>query len=121
VGTLLGLAVTAVVLVPGPWLPAEFYGVHHVAMMAILVILFQFTTELFMARHYGLAMVSFTPVVLLMTQLAAPTSPGVLIMERALETFVGAVVGILVVVTVRRRSGLAPGGDGSTSPGEPSG
>ncbi|PTT67286.1 FUSC family protein [Arthrobacter sp. HMWF013] len=107
VGTLLGLAVTAVVLVPGPWLPAGFYGVHHVAMLAILVVIFQFTTELFMARHYGLAMISFTPVILLMTQLAAPISPGVLIVERALETFVGAVVGILVVVTVRRRSGHA--------------
>lgn len=103
VGTLLGLAVTAVVLVPGPWLPAEFYGVHHMATLAILVIVFQFSTELFMARHYGLAMISFTPVILLITQLAAPISPGVLIMERAVETFVGALVGILVVVTVRRR------------------
>lgn len=117
VGTLLGLAVTAVVLVPGPWLPAEFYGVHHVAMLAILVIVFQFTTELFMTRHYGLAMVSFTPVILLMTQLAAPASPGVLITERALETFVGAVVGILVVVTVRRRSGTTLIGRGAASGG----
>jgi hypothetical protein len=108
VGTLLGLAVTAVVLIPGPWLPAGFYGVHHVAVLALLVIVFQFTTELFMARHYGLAMVSFTPVILLITQLAAPISPGVLIMERALETFVGAVVGILVVVTVRRPGLLNP-------------
>ena len=64
----------------------------------VLVIVFQFTTELFMTRHYGLAMVSFTPVILLMTQLAAPADPQVLILERGVETVVGAVVGILVVV-----------------------
>ena len=29
------------------------------------MIVLQFTTELFMTRHYGLAMVSFTPVILL--------------------------------------------------------
>ena len=33
------------------------------------MIVLQFTTELFMTRHYGLAMVSFTPVILLMTSL----------------------------------------------------
>jgi hypothetical protein len=77
--------------------------------LAILVIVFQFTTELFMARHYGLAMVSFTPVILLMTQLAAPIDPGVLILERGVETFVGALAGILVVVAVRARpAGSAP-------------
>ena len=70
--------------------------------LALLVILFQFTTELFMTRHYGLAMVSFTPVILLITQLAAPADPQVLILERAVETLVGALTGILVVVAVRR-------------------
>ena len=45
---------------------------------------------------------SFTPVILLMTQLAAPTDPTVLIVERGVETFVGAVVGILVAVAVRQ-------------------
>ncbi len=72
-------------------------------MLALLVIIFQFTTELFMTRHYGLAMVSFTPVILLMTQLAAPADPYVLITERAVETVVGAVIGIVVIVLVRRR------------------
>ncbi|MBT2531001.1 FUSC family protein [Arthrobacter sp. ISL-48] len=103
VGTFLGLAVTAVVLVFGLWLPAEFFAEHHAAVLAVLVIVFQFTAELFMTRHYGLAMVSFTPVILLMTQLAAPIEPAVLILERGVETLVGALVGILVVVVVRRR------------------
>ncbi|MDQ0635724.1 putative membrane protein YccC [Arthrobacter pascens] len=78
-------------------------------MLAVLVIVFQFTTELFMTRHYGIAMVSFTPVILLMSQLAAPIDPAVLIMERGVETLVGALVGILVVVAVRRRNLRLPG------------
>ena len=62
----------------------------------------QFPTELFMARHYGWAMVFFTPVILLIAQLAAPMDPGVLVLERAVETFVGAVIGIAVAVVVQR-------------------
>ncbi|MGX1162685.1 fusaric acid resistance family protein [Arthrobacter sp. SLBN-100] len=102
VGTFVGLAVTAVVLIPGPWTLAGLIPGQQTLVLALLVILFQFTTELFMARHYGLAMVSFTPVILLMTQLAAPIDPAVLILERGVETLVGALVGILVVVAVRR-------------------
>jgi uncharacterized membrane protein YccC len=102
VGTFLGLAVTAVVLVPEPWALAPLFAAHQVVVLGVLVIIFQFTTELFMTRHYGLAMVSFTPVILLMTQLAAPIDPAVLILERGVETFVGAVVGILVAVVVRQ-------------------
>jgi hypothetical protein len=102
VGTFVGLAVTAVVLLPGPWTLAGLFPGQQAVLLALLVILFQFTTELFMARHYGLAMVSFTPVILLMTQLAAPIDPAVLILERGVETLVGALVGIAVVVAVRR-------------------
>ncbi|MDQ0798678.1 FUSC family protein [Arthrobacter sp. SLBN-112] len=107
VGTFLGLAVTAVVILPAPWTLAGLYPgfqepVRQAQVLALLVILFQFATELFMTRHYGLAMVWFTPVILLMTQLASPVEPGVLILERAVETLVGALLGILVVVAVRR-------------------
>ncbi|WP_426765359.1 FUSC family protein [Pseudarthrobacter sp. 1G09] len=108
VGTFVGLAVTAVVILPAPWtLPGLFPG-QQAVVLALLVVLFQFTTELFMTRHYGLAMVSFTPVILLMTQLAAPADPGVLILERAIETLVGALMGIAVVVAVRRRGSRSP-------------
>jgi hypothetical protein len=108
VGTFVGLAVTAVVLVPGPWTLAGLFPRHQAVVLALLVILFQFTTELFMARHYGFAMVSFTPVILLITQLAAPIDPGLLILERAVETLVGALAGILVVVAVRRTGTRTP-------------
>ncbi len=108
VGTFVGLAVTAVVILPGPWSLAGLFPVRQAVVLALLVILFQFTTELFMARHYGLAMVSFTPVILLMTQLADPMDPAVLILERGIETLVGALVGIAVVVAVRRAGTRSP-------------
>jgi hypothetical protein len=103
IGTFLGLVVVAVVLLPGPWAPLHFFPGGQAVVLALLVIVFQFGTELFMTRHYGLAMVWFTPVILLMTQLASPADPQVLIVERAVETVVGAGVGILVVVLIRSR------------------
>ncbi|KRE81811.1 FUSC family protein [Arthrobacter sp. Soil763] len=107
VGTLLGLGVVAAVLLPWAWSPLRIFPGHGTAVLAVLVIVLQFTTELFMARHYGLAMVSFTPVILLMTQLAFPADPHLLVAERAIETLVGACVGIAVVVLVRQRGQAA--------------
>ncbi|SDL01820.1 Fusaric acid resistance protein-like [Arthrobacter sp. ov407] len=108
VGTLLGLVVVAAILFPWPGSPPLAFPGHEAAVLACLVIVLQFSTELFMARHYGLAMVSFTPVILLIGQLAAPADPRVLVTERALETLVGAAVGILVVLLTRRRSPAIP-------------
>lgn len=108
VGTFVGLGVTAAAILPVPWSLAGLFPGRQAVVLALLVILFQFTTELFMTRHYGLAMVSFTPVILLMTQLAAPADPAVLILERAVETMVGALVGIGVVVAVRRAGSRPP-------------
>lgn len=101
VGTFLGLVVVAVVLFPSPLSPLQYFPGHATVVLAAVVVLCQFPTELFMARHYGWAMVFFTPVILLIAQLASPMDPGVLVMERAIETFVGAVVGIAVAVLVR--------------------
>lgn len=95
VGTLLGLAIVAVLLLPSPW---QLDSQEDVAVLVIAIILFQFATELFMTRHYGLAMVSFTPVILLASQLAAPTRPYVLIAERGVETLLGATVGVIVLI-----------------------
>ena len=103
VGTLLGLVVVAAVLFPWPGSPLLAFPGQEAAVLACLVIVLQFSTELFMTRHYGLAMVSFTPVILLIGQLAAPADPRVLVTERAVETLLGAAVGILVVVLIRRR------------------
>ncbi|MBT2515406.1 FUSC family protein [Arthrobacter sp. ISL-30] len=102
VGTFLGLVVVAVVLFQGPMSPLLLFPGNEPAVLAIVVIACQFTTELFMTRHYGLAMVSFTPVILLTAQLADPIDPYILVMERGIETLVGALVGIAVVVLLRR-------------------
>ena len=112
VGTFLGLGIVAVVLFPGPLSLLQYFPGQTAVVLAVLVVLCQFPTELFMARHYGWAMVFFTPVILLIAQLASPMDPGVLVLERAIETFVGAVVGIAVAVLVR-----SPQGRASSSPG----
>ena len=76
--------------------------------LVILVMVLQFPTELFMVRHYGLALTFFTPVILLMTQLASPIGPMSLLADRGLETLIGAAVGITVVLLMRDRvSGAA--------------
>jgi hypothetical protein len=118
VGTLLGLVVVALTLFPWAFSPLRAFPGHEAAVLALLVMVLQFSTELFMARHYGLAMVSFTPVILLMTQLAAPADPYFLVAERAVETLIGACTGIAVVVLVRRRTvpGVQCLGSGATRP-----
>lgn len=107
VGTMLGLVLVGVVLFPGPLSPAQYLPLPVPVVLALLVIIFQFGTELFMTRHYGWAMVFFTPVVLLITYLAIPADPVRLVTERAVETLVGALIGIAVVVLVRQRRARA--------------
>jgi len=109
--------VVAAILFPWPGSPLLALPGHEAAVLVCLVIVLQFSTELFMTRHYGLAMVSFTPVILLVGQMAAPADPRVLVAERAAETLVGAAVGILVVVLIRRRRPAAPGRPGSPAGG----
>ncbi|WP_250546110.1 FUSC family protein [Paenarthrobacter sp. DKR-5] len=91
VGTLLGVALTALLLLPG----FDSTG------LTVLLMLLLFPTELFMARHYGMAMMFFTPAILLMSQLAHPISRWVLVADRGMETVLGAAVGMLVAVAVR--------------------
>ncbi len=92
-GTYAGLGVTAGVLLLHP----------GTTVLVILVMALQFPAELFMVRHYGLALIFFTPVILLMTQLASPVDPMALLADRGLETLIGAVVGITVVLLIRDR------------------
>ena len=92
-GTFAGLGLTAGILLLHP----------STTVLVILVMVLQFPTELFMARHYGLALTFFTPVILLMTQLASPIDPISLLTDRGWETLLGAVVGIAVVLLIRDR------------------
>lgn len=91
VGTTVGVGLTAMILLPDP----------PIWVLGLAVVLLQFPTELFMTRHYALAMVFFTPLILLMTYLAAPSNPETMMIDRTIETIVGAAIGMLVAVGIR--------------------
>ncbi|MDF0530243.1 FUSC family protein [Tsukamurella sp. 8F] len=96
VGTLAGLAVTAALLAHG-------FGPSALAGLTILLV---FPTELFMTRHYAVAIGFFTPLVMVMTELVDPTPPLQLLGYRGLDTLIGVAAGVAVAVLVRgRRSG----------------
>ncbi|MFL0283972.1 FUSC family protein [Mycobacterium sp. SMC-21] len=85
-GTFIGLAVAAALLVPGP---SEY-------VLAICVMVLLFPTELFMAHHHAVALGFFTPLIMLMTDLAAPTEPLVLLTARGIDTIIGVTAAIAV-------------------------
>ncbi|MFF2028971.1 FUSC family protein [Arthrobacter sp. NPDC058192] len=90
-GTFAGVLLTAVILLPG----------FNRTTLTVLLMVLLFPTELFMMRHYGLAMMFFTPAILLMSQLANPISRHVLVADRGIETLVGASIGMAVAILVR--------------------
>jgi hypothetical protein len=98
-GTLVGLALTACIVALVP--------TGAIVVVALLVIALQFPTELFMTRNYALALVFFTPLIILMTQLARPGDPWTLVADRAIETVLGAAIGVIVVIAMRPRSAQA--------------
>ncbi|MFG3420489.1 FUSC family protein [Micromonospora sp. NPDC048063] len=98
VGTLLGLLTSAALLAPG------FSPVATVLVVAAL----QIVTELLVGRNYGLALLFITPMALLMGQLAAARPVGSLLVDRGVETVIGAAIGGAVVLCqpwLRRRGG----------------
>lgn len=91
-GTLTGLVATALLLAP------DFGS----TVLAVLVIVLLFPTELFMMRHYGIALGFFTPLIMLMTQLADPSDPLTMLIDRGIDTLIGVAAGIAMAVLVRR-------------------
>ncbi|GAA4484736.1 FUSC family protein [Rhodococcus olei] len=91
VGTFAGLAVTAVLLLPHP---AE-------TLLGLCVMALLFPTELFIARNYALALGFFTPLIMVMTDLAAPAEPLALLVFRGIDTVIGVGAGIAVALVVR--------------------
>ena len=98
-GTLAGLAVTALLLLPG----------LSPRPLALLVILLLFPTELFMAVNYALALSFFTPMIMVMTELADPIGIKELLTTRALGTVLGVLCGLAVNYCVRDRSAARRG------------
>ncbi|HEY0186562.1 MAG TPA: FUSC family protein [Cellulomonas sp.] len=82
---------------------------------AVTVVVLQVVTEVVVARHYGLAMLTITPMALLMTTLGADADPSALVLDRAVDTAIGALVGVLAAVAASRPDG-SPAGS-TTAPG----
>lgn len=104
IGTVLGLALLAAILLLGlaPW------------QTVLVIALCQFGAELFIARQYVLAQLFVTPLALISTLLVVPASPTILLRDRIIETVIGAAVGVAVVLApvlwrrLRRVSGAQP-------------
>jgi hypothetical protein len=93
-GTFAGVAAAGLLLAPhpAPWV------------MVLIVIVLQFAAEMFVLRHYALALIFITPLALLMTELAAPTDPTALMVDRAIQTAIGALVGLSLVYLMHQRT-----------------
>lgn len=89
-GTFVGLLLTALILLPG------LSGWQLVPVIALS----QFAVELFILRQYALAQVFITPLALVSTELAHHTDPRQLLLDRGLETVIGACVGIGLVLAL---------------------
>lgn len=96
-GTFAGLALTALILLPGlaAW------------QLVIVIAVAQFAAEMFILRQYALAQAFVTPLALVSTQLAHPADPVGLLTDRAVETLIGAVVGIALVLALHARQQAA--------------
>ncbi|MER1997987.1 MAG: FUSC family protein [Arthrobacter sp.] len=93
-GTFGGLGITAVILFAGlaPW------------QLVLVIAVLQCGAELFIARNYALAQVVVTPLALLSTELSRPSDPAVLIQDRAVETVIGALVGMALVLLLQLKA-----------------
>lgn len=92
VGTLLGLLPAAALL------ELELRGVALVVLVAVM----QFVTELLVGRNYGVALLFITPLALLMGQTVRHVPAAGLLFDRGVETVVGSLVGVAVLVAVHR-------------------
>lgn len=108
-GTYAGVLLSALLLQPD-WTPVQ---------LAVLLTLLQFAGEMYVIRHYALAMVFLTPVALLMTGFVSTQPVRDLTIDRAVETTIGAAVAVAVVLlTTRRREPQAPSTESAAPPVE---
>lgn len=79
----------------------------NVALTLVLALVAQAWAELFVARNYGLAVVGITPLALLMQHLAVRSDPVSTVTDRLLETALGLLVAVVLIVAPRwwRRPG----------------
>lgn len=111
-GTTGGLALTWLILLLGfhPWV------------LVLVIALLQFLAESFIARQYTIAQTFVTPLALISTELAHPSGPLPLIQDRAVETLIGALIGVLTVIamSIRERTAVARRRQTAPPPNSPS-
>lgn len=90
-GTIGGVVVAAAVL---------FWSPPAIVVIAVIVVC-QFFAEMLVGRHYGYALLFITPMALAVSHLAAPAPIGTLVVDRVIETVLGAGVGIALVLLAR--------------------
>lgn len=91
VGTLAGVGVAFLLIT----------GTDGAWALVVAVAVLQVFTELFVGRNYGIAVIAITPMALIMSHLGAPGPVWILVVDRIVETFIGAAVTLLVLVAVR--------------------
>jgi Fusaric acid resistance protein-like len=103
-GTILGAGIFLVLALARP------DGVVLVLILAVL----QFTVELLVIRHYGLALVVITPLALLIADRSPGANPAALAVERILDTGIGAAISVVVLVAefALERRAARTGADG---------
>lgn len=91
IGTLIGVVIAGAIL-----------ALDLLALVVILIAaLLQAGAELTVGRNYGLALLFITPLALSMTQLAHPLPIGELVRDRAVETFIGVTVAVIITLLTR--------------------
>jgi hypothetical protein len=98
IGTIVGVGVAEVVLLPSP----------PPVVIVIVVVVCQFFAEILVGRHYGAALVFVTPLALSVSYLAAPVPVLALASDRVIETLLGAVVGIVLVLIAQAVASRRP-------------
>lgn len=88
VGTALGVVTTAFLLS----FPSEPWQ------LVVWVVVLQFLAEMYVLRNYAFALLFITPLALLMVQLGHTQPVGPMLQARVLETVIGAVVGLAMVI-----------------------
>ncbi|MFE6160547.1 FUSC family protein [Streptomyces sp. NPDC056486] len=94
VGNLVGVLAFAAI--------APLAHLSHAALIVCCLAL-AFGAEALMGRNYWLGSVCVTPMALLVTEFARIQQPGGLILDRVVDTFVGALLGILAAIAVTNR------------------
>jgi hypothetical protein len=84
--------------------------------IVVIAVVGQFMAEVFVARNYAVCLLFLTPLALAVSWLSLPEAPGLLALDRIVQTLVGAAVSVALLAVgrlVERRRGRALGATSS--------